>query len=83
MTMSAELESRVAALEEQLHRLEELQDGDRATLRLHGLLHEQSVEVQREYELRFRDQRNQVAELGGRLRKLLTLVSPRPSDDHS
>lgn len=81
--MSAELESRVTALEEQLHRLEELQDGDRATLRLHGLLHEQTVEVHREHELRFRDHRNQVAELGGRLRKLLMLVSPRSSDDRS
>jgi hypothetical protein len=81
--MSAELESRVAALEGQLHRLEELQDGDRATLRLHGLLHEQSVEVQRENELRFRDQRSQVAELGSRLRRLLMLVAPKSSDDCS
>lgn len=80
MTM-ADLESRVVALEEQLHRLEELQDGDRATLRLHGLLHEQNVEVQREHELRFQDQRNQLAEFGGRLRKLLTLVTPRSSYD--
>jgi hypothetical protein len=81
MTMPAELESRFDALEERLHRLEELQDGDRATLRLHGLLHEQNVEVQREHELRFKEHRTQVVELGGRLRKLLTLVSPRPSDD--
>jgi hypothetical protein len=81
MTMPAELESRFDALEERLHRLEELQDGDRATLRLHGLLHEQNVEVQREHELRVKEHRTQVVELGGRLRKLLTLVSPRPSDD--
>lgn len=83
MTMPADLESRFDALEERLHRLEELQDGDRATLRLHGLLHEQNVEVQREHELRFKEQRTQVVELGGRLRKFLTLVSPRTSDDCS
>lgn len=83
MTMPADLESRFDALEERLHRLEELQDGDRATLRLHGLLHEQNVEEHRDHELRFRDQRTQVVELGGRLRKLLTLVSPRRSDNGS
>ncbi|GAB3424632.1 hypothetical protein [Flindersiella endophytica] len=81
MTMPADLESRCDALEERLHKLEELQDGDRATLRLHGLLHEQSVEVQREHELRFQDQRNQLAEFGGRLRKLLTFIAPRSSYD--
>lgn len=75
--MSAELESRVTALEEQLHRLEELQDGDRATLRLHGLLHEQTVEVHREHELPCRGHSNQVAELGGELGRRLKAIEEK------